>query len=230
VGQFSYLPARLERRVSWPSEYQLAIGVSGVEATKTGNARARYNRASDATRALVRAWNASTGRADLTLGAALATGGDAAERLARLAEAGAEEFPASYLVPRLAQFREEIEAIVPGVGDAIRDRDYGALGRLVDRSQELAERALENQVPETIHLQRSARDIGAVAASAFGAGFGGSVWAMIRNDGADAFVQAWRASYETAFAARAPNARFLRTRPDDAAREITSIDTPRPPA
>lgn len=230
VGQFSYLPARLERRVSWPSEYQIAVAVSGVEATKTGNARARYNRASDATRALVRAWNASTGRGDLTLGAALESGGDAAERLAHLAEAGAEEFPAAYLVPRLAQFREEIEVIVPGVGDAIRDRDYATLGRLVDRSQELAERALENQVPETIHLARSARESGAVAASAFGAGFGGSVWAMIRNDGADAFVQAWRASYATAFPERASHARWLLTRPDDAAREIASIDTPRPRA
>ena len=38
---------------------------------------------------------------------------------------------------------------------------------------------LENQVPQTIGLARSARQCGAAAASAFGAGFGGSVWALV---------------------------------------------------
>ena len=54
-----------------------------------------------------------------------------------------------------------------------------AFGDLVDRSQQLAERRLGNQVPETIELARSARELGARAASAFGAGFGGSVWALV---------------------------------------------------
>ena len=220
VGQFSYLPARLERRVPWPAEYELVIGVSGVTATKTGNARVRYNRASDATRALVRAWNATAGRADDTLAEALASGADAPDRLARLAEAGIDDFPASYLVARLAQFREEIDTIVPGVGDALRDRDFEAIGRLVDRSQELAERALGNQVDETIHLARDARERGAVAASAFGAGFGGAVWAMLRSDDAATFADQWRGGYQTRFPERANDALWLRTRPFGPAREI----------
>ena len=116
VGQFSYLPARLERRVPWPSEYALAIGVSGVSATKTGNARARYNRVSDSTRALVRVWNETTGRTDDTLARAIASAPDAGERLSHLAEQGTEEFDGDYLGPRFAQFREEVEVIVPGVG------------------------------------------------------------------------------------------------------------------
>ena len=179
--------------MTWPSQYELVIGVSGVIATKTGNARARYNRASDATRALVRAWNAVTARSDLTLAAALASGPDAPAQLARLAERGVQDVPASYLVARLAQFREEIDEIVPGVGDALRDRDFATLGRLVDRSQELAEKALGNQVAETSYLARSARERGAIAASAFGAGFGGAVWAMVPSDGATELVDAWRA-------------------------------------
>ena len=44
-------------------------------------------------------------------------------------------------------------------------------GSLVDRSMALATTALGNQVPETIYLARRARELGAVAASAFGAGF-----------------------------------------------------------
>jgi len=52
---------------------------------------------------------------------------------------------------------------------------WDKIGVLIDRSQDGAERLLGNQVPETIALARLARDLGAVAASAFGAGFGGSV-------------------------------------------------------
>src|SRR6185369_1024491 len=107
-----------------------------------------YNRASDATGALLNAWNATTARTDATLADAFASDLHAAEQLVRLAEGGVPEFPASYLVPRLAQFREEVEVIVPGVGDAIRERDYHTIGMLVERSQALAESALENQIPE----------------------------------------------------------------------------------
>ena len=218
VGQFSYLPAQLERRIPWPAEYSIAVGVSGVTATKTGNARARYNRVADSTRALVRAWNAATGRADVTLADALASGADAGDRLQRLAEQGAEEFDGDYLGPRFAQFREEVERTVPGVGDAMRDGDLGALGALVDRSMAMAEQALRNQVPETSFLARSARERGAVAASAFGAGFGGAVWAMVRTADADAFVAQWRAAYADAFPRRAERAHWLVTRPGGPAR------------
>jgi galactokinase len=218
VGQFSYLPARLERRVPWPADHCIVVGVSGVKATKTGNARARYNRVSDSARALVRAWNEATGRADDTLARALASAPDAGDRLARLAERGAEEFDGAYLGPRFAQFREEVDDVVPGVGDAMRDRDLDTLGALVDRSMTLAERALRNQVAETSFLARAARERGAVAASAFGVGFGGAVWAMVRSADAEAFVDDWRAAYLTTFPHRAEHALWLVTRPGSAAR------------
>jgi galactokinase len=66
---------------------------------------------------------------------------------------------------------------------------------VVDHSQRLAEAHLGNQVPETVTLQRSARELGAVAASAFGAGFGGAVWALVAQDGADAFLTRWSEGY-----------------------------------
>jgi galactokinase len=218
VGQFSYVPARLERYVPWPTDYALVIGVSGVRATKTGNARARYNRVSDSARALLRAWNAATARIDATLGDALASDPDAGDRLARLAALGAEEFDGAYLAPRFAQFREEVEVIVPGVGDALGDRDFAKLGALVDRSMSLATSGLGNQVPETIFLARRARELGAVAASAFGAGFGGAVWAMVLASDADAFVARWRSSYVATFPRRDPHTEWLVTRPGGPAR------------
>jgi galactokinase len=221
MSQFSYLPARLERRVPWPAEYVLAIGVSGVHAVKTGNAQRQYNQASEAMRALVRRWNSETGRHDETVAEALASGPDAADRLTRVARAqGSTDIGAEYLVPRLEQFREEVDVIVPGVGDALRDRDWRSLGRLVERSHALATTALRNQVPETGLLVRSASERGAIAASAFGAGFGGAVWAMVRDESSAAFIQQWRADYETAFPDRAPAARWIVTKPAGPAREV----------
>ena len=82
----------------------------------------------------------------------------------------------------------------------------------------LATTALGNQVPETIFLARRARELGAVAASAFGAGFGGAVWAMMRASDADAFVARWRSSYLASFPRREPGAQWLVTRPGGPAR------------
>lgn len=220
VGQFSYVPAREEGWAPWPAGRVLAIGVSGVRASKAGNAQRAYNRAADAVRWLVREWNGMTYRNDSTLAAALASGDDAVARLARIAGmAAGAPVSADYLSRRLAQFNEECAVIVPGVADALRARDLVRVGTLVDRSQERAEHALENQIPETVHLARSARELGADAASAFGAGFGGAVWAMVDAARADEFLGEWRASYTAAFPARTPKAKFLQTAPGPAARE-----------
>jgi galactokinase len=69
-------------------------------------------------------------------------------------------------------------------------------------------------------LARWARDNGAVAASAFGAGFGGAVWAMVKGHDAGRFVEAWRAAYAEAFAARSARARWIVTAPAAAARRV----------
>jgi galactokinase len=219
IGQFAYIPAREEGWAPWPADHALVIGVSGVRASKTDNARAAYNRAADAVRWLVRQWNGLTYRNDDTLADALASGPDAPERLHNIAaDAQGAPVSASYLTTRLAQFREECDAIVPGVADALRAGELARVGSLVDRSQALAERALENQVPETIHLARSARELGAVAASAFGAGFGGAVWAMVPSAQATDFEGQWRESFEVAFPTRARRALFIVTAPSAPAR------------
>jgi galactokinase len=190
AGQFKYLPAQLERRVPWPEDCVIAIGVSGVHATKTGNAQSAYNRLADAMRP-----KADDGRS-------------------KMEDASPE------VLERRAQFREETDVIVPCVGDAIRDRDWSTLGALVDRSQSLAETVLRNQVPETIHLARSAREHGAIAASAFGGGFGGAVWAMVRQSETEQFMAAWRAEYERAFPGKRSRAKWALTHPGGPARRV----------
>jgi galactokinase len=70
---------------------------------------------------------------------------------------------------------------------------------------------LKNQVPETVHLARRARELGATAASAFGAGFGGSVWALVTREGAEEFLRRWRDDYSRHFPQHAARARFFGT-------------------
>ena len=75
-------------------------------------------------------------------------------------------------------------------------------------------------MPETIALARSARTLGAAAASAFGAGFGGSVWALVDAVDAERFGQEWLASYAREFPAAARRAQVIVTRPSAGARRL----------
>jgi galactokinase len=76
----------------------------------------------------------------------------------------------------------------------------------------MAETLLGNQVPETVTLQRSARELGAVAASAFGAGFGGAVWALVPESEADAFLTQWAEGYRKKYRRASREAVFFLSR------------------
>lgn len=210
VGAFHYLPARLLGQATFPAHWSLLVAVSGVRATKTGAAQADYNRAADVVRGLTARWNAVTGRSDVALGAALQSGPDALTRLEQVIAASNQ---APWLTARLAQFRRETEVVVPGALAAISAADSVALGRWAVESQQGAELALRNQVPETMFLARAAMASGAHAASAFGAGFGGAVWAICDRSDADAMGERWRSLYAAAFPARVATAEWMSLSP-----------------
>lgn len=221
---FSWAPVRYERSAPWPADHAFVVGVSGVVAAKTGAARERYNRVARTAHRIVDAWNQHGGPPARTLREAFlaASGGttpdDVPDALrAAVNSAGGADFSTAHLNARLDQFFEETFVLVPSAADALDRGDIAAFGTLVDRSQAGAERALENQIAETVHLQRYARDLGADAASAFGAGFGGSVWAMIRTEDADKFAARWREKY-------------LRTHPSASQRALFFVTRPSPPA
>ncbi len=210
VGAFRYLPAERFGRAHFPAEWSILVGVSGVRATKTGGARDDYNRASDLVRDLLILWNRCSGRADASLASALRSSKDAAARLEELAR-NADDAP--WYIARIAQFRAETERIVPQALVAFETSDAALLGRLAVESQQRAETALRNQIPETMFLARSAMAAGAHAGSAFGAGFGGAVWAVVDTASADAVTERWRAEYAKAFPTRAAKAQFFTVRP-----------------
>lgn len=214
LSQYSFCPVRHERSIVLPAGVCLVVGVSGVAAEKTGAARERYNRVSLAARTILDVWRAASGRADATLAAAAGHAADAPDRIRQaLARSAHAIFSPQTLLDRFGQFLAESTEIIPAVGDALDRGDLGAVGAWVDRSQQAAEQLLGNQVPETVMLARAAREEGALAASAFGAGFGGSVWAMVGAEDADAFASRWAERYRSAFPARAAGSQFFATRP-----------------
>jgi galactokinase len=221
LGQYSYLPVRLERRISLAEDLCFAIAASGVTAEKTGTARGQYNRLSALTIEIAAIWRQAKGTRARHLAAALTDAAGSPDAIrALLTASAATTLSATELLRRFEHFLEENEEIVVGGGDSLASGDLRTFGELVDRSQRLAEELLDNQVPETIFLQRSARELGAVAASAFGGGFGGAVWALVEKDALDRFVIAWSGRYLERFGEHRKTARFLTTAAGPGAREL----------
>jgi len=194
LKQYSFCPVRFERSVKVPDDCVFVIGVSGVVADKTGSAKELYNRASLGVRSILDVWRKASGSSASTLAEA-ATASPAAPDQIRTALRRANSDGANWLLNRFDQFLLESETLIPQAGDALANSDLATFGWLVDQSQTATETLLGNQVPETIWLAAEARALGARAASAFGAGFGGSVWAMVPAKDAEDFAKRWRKSY-----------------------------------
>lgn len=212
IGQFAYCPVRLERSIPVPREYAFAVAVSGVAAEKTGAAMEKYNAASRSAAWIADRWRRESGRTDPHLAAILGVRPDALAQLQRILRSSRhDEFDLASLLRRLEHFVVENEQILPAAGDALELGDLTEFGRLVAQSQQAAEELLGNQIPETSHLAHSACRHGAVAASAFGAGFGGSVWALVERDRMPAFLESWAESYRNRFPDGSQAAAFFST-------------------
>jgi len=196
LKQYAFCPVRLERSVKLPDDRVFVIAVSGVVASKTGAAKAQYNRASLGVQSILSTWQSITGTNDTTLASVTSGPPDLLARLRVALRQSGEAAESGWLLDRFEQFRLESEVIIPQASEALVRMDLDTFGKLVDESQAAAENLLGNQVPETIWLAREARAVGAYAASAFGAGFGGSVWALVSVSEAADFANRWREAYE----------------------------------
>lgn len=217
IAQVRFRPTELERQVTFPDDWRLVIAASGVPAPKGGAVREHYNALANDTATLIDAWNRSRGARLESLLRILESGSQAESELSRLID----HLPdAERLRQRLAQFREETTGLIPAAVAALEDRDLEKFGALVDRSARIGDRALANQVDATRDLCRLANDLGAAGASGFGAGFGGSVHAVVNRDIASSFARKWREEYRRLHPALAERSEFLVVRPGDGAREV----------
>lgn len=191
LTRFSFCPTTRISEVRLPESLTFVVGSSGVAAAKTGGARERYNRMSQMVAEIVSVFGAES-LAGLMRETSI-------DELGRRLATAPTSFHTGDLMTRAEQFCLESFEIVPQAAKALADENFDVLGDLVDRSQRAAETLLGNQTPETVHLQRSARRFGAVAASAFGAGFGGSVYALVETEIASGFRARWEADYRSRY-------------------------------
>ncbi|HQU85386.1 MAG TPA: galactokinase family protein [Pyrinomonadaceae bacterium] len=189
LSQFSFAPVVLEKEIVLPQEYCFVIASSGITAEKTGAVMEKYNRVSRLVSEIVNAWKG----AEKTLAEIVENVG--LDGVKRFIAENDFAFPKAELTNRVEQFYVESFEIIPKVSAFLENGEVERIGELIDISQQNAERFLRNQTPETIYLQRSAREFGAIASSGFGAGFGGSVYALVKKTESEIFAAKWKTDY-----------------------------------
>lgn len=181
LSRFSFAPVLHEGDFLIPEDVVFVIASSGVTAEKTGLAKEKYNRLSLMVREIVKGFDKNLSLVQV------------------VEKYGLEEVKNSLeqkdLINRLAQFYLESFEIIPQVSGYLIQNKIEKIGELIDLSHQNADKFLGNQTPETNFLQKKAREIGALASSAFGAGFGGSVYALVKKNEAEIFLKEWKANY-----------------------------------
>jgi galactokinase len=199
LSALAFVPMRPIATVAVPQDWRFVLTPSGIPAQKAGAAREAYNMLSQRTSVLLELWNAHTEERASSLasalfgttGSAAATPPGAADRLRALVRrTPVPGYSPESLEKRLDHFIRE-DARVAEALDGFRSVDSDKVGLLAEGSQLDAEGLLGNQIPQTSALARTGRELGAFAACSFGAGFGGSLWALIERERAVEFARRW---------------------------------------
>jgi galactokinase len=175
LSVFSFAPVRHELDLAFPEDLAFVIANSGVVAEKTGAAQAHYNLVSQRAGRIVELWNARRSGTAKCLRDVVEHQDDGFITILKQDD---REGSGMNLVSRWEQFVAESRRIIPDAVSAIHSQDWGSFGHQVAESQSLAATGLMNQTEETLALSRALTAAGAIAASPFGAGFGGSVWGL----------------------------------------------------
>jgi len=216
LSLFEFSPPRLKAEMPWPREWRMVVAFSGVRAEKTKQALEKYNMASRRVRDSVMRFNQRAGTQLATLREVVdhepKPGGAAwVKKLDRAARGASVVAPA--LGDRVRQFILEDRNHIPGALAALQARELPKFGKLVSESHRASKKYLWNIVPEIDCLQKAACRLGASGASGFGAGFGGSIFAVTTADRAEDLLSRWRRSYQARYPARAGESVFFIAEP-----------------
>lgn len=210
--------------VKLPAELTVVIAGSGVVARKTGAAMASYNHLSQQAAACLDYWRELVKQPGDCLEAMFRADPQNYPTLRTALKSHENQlingFSGMDLLRRVDQFEAESHRLIPAAMAAMAARRWVDLGIMVDASQEVADACLQNQVPQTRRLASTARNLGALAASAFGAGFGGAVWALVETSRVPSFLPAWKNIYLSEFPDLQQSACFFRTALGPAASEL----------
>lgn len=206
-----YCPARHIEDVPLPASLAIVVAFSGFPSPKTRESREAFNLIARRIAEAPRIYNAAKGTSYRYAGEML----ELDEREVRKVIEKSGE--ASALLDRWSHFCLQNNALIPRAAGALRRGDGAAFGEAVNASHESCKSLLRNISPEIDLLVRCAR--GALGATGFGAGFGGSAYAVARRGDAEGFMSEWRDAYlEQCAPPQEP--RFFRCEPSAGAREM----------
>ena len=189
-----YCPTKLITKVSVPDGYVVVVAYSGKKAEKTKDAMAKYNRLSgDAYRA-VQTLNRVNGT-DHNLLRDFYPGLSFKERT----EAAMDQLKGDdNIVRRAYQFFREREIIFQAV-ECLKESRMETYGSLINESHDLSREYLKNIADEVDCLQGIANEIGALGATGFGGGFGGSCYAIVQESQVKDFKEKWYEKYQAKY-------------------------------
>lgn len=195
------------------------IASSGVIAEKTGNAMVDYNDASEHARRIASHLGCKNLRQVFDLYGSLSC---IAETLKQSVTSTQSDYSLQEWVKdmiRVKQFIEESDVIGEGMARALSSStdQHNKIKELSFFSHSLGDEALGNLVEATAWLPKRAMHLKALGSSSFGAGFGGSVYAVVNSNEADSFEKQWSDDYKKAFPQYAKNSVFFTMRPGPSA-------------
>jgi galactokinase len=217
LSLFGFSPPELQAEVPWPRQWRMLVAFSGVRAEKTREALEKYNMASRRVSDAVTRFNERAGTRLSTLREVVdhqpKPGGPRWLQGLEDRTVSWSSPAAPALADRVRQFILEDRTHIPGAVSALRSEDLVWFGKLVSASHRASRRYLWNIVPEIDWLQRSACRMGAAGASGFGAGFGGSIFAVTAADHAEELLAPWRTKYRARYPDRAAESAFFIAQP-----------------
>jgi len=185
-----YCPTKLISKVNIPEGYAVTVAYSGKKAEKTKDAMAKYNRLSGDASQAVQALNRANGT-EYTLLRDFFPETSFRERT----EAAMDQLKSDKsLFTRAYQFFREREIIFEAV-ECLKESKMETYGRLINESHDLSREYLKNIADEVDYLQQIANEIGALGATGFGGGFGGSCYALVQVSQAEDFMDQWSEKY-----------------------------------
>ena len=186
-----FCPTRILQKVRMPRDLEVVVAYSGRVADKSKEAKVLYNRLSVNARSCVDHLNSINSThyeflrdfyPDLTFE-------EKAEKAYRQLVTVDEE-----LAGRAFQFFRE-NALIGRAVEHLKVGEYASVGELINESHELSKRCLGNIVEEVDWLHEKANGLDAYGATGFGAGFGGSCYAMVDRKKSEEFISRWKDSY-----------------------------------
>jgi galactokinase len=194
------------------------IASSGVVAEKTGAAMGQYNDAASHARGIASRLGCNNLREVVDLYGSISVIGNSLRSSNSANNDNNEDWVRD--MRRVRQFITETDNIAGSLAGAVSVGNVELIKQLSGLSHSLGEGALGNLVEATKWLPRRALQLDAHGSSAFGAGFGGSVWAIVDRDYAPQFLTKWSQDYKEAFPQHSQDAYFFIMRPGPSACRI----------